>query len=196
MFRNNRLLTALALSVIVLSFASAATAKPTEYDLVIKRLREKYKAKKVSIPFMSLARAIVAVARPAGVKAFKITVFEGLQISKETLDSEMRAGLGQIFGEDWVPILRVRSREGEQVYMYMREVRQDVKINLVTIDKEQAVVVRATFNPDKLVEFMNNPKLFGISLADEQSNNKQPDNKPSPPADDDPPPPPIAKPVK
>jgi len=108
----------------------------------------------------------------------------------------MRAGLGEIFGEDWVPILRVRSREGEQVYMYMREVRQDVKINLVTIDKEQAVVVRATFNPDKLVEFMNNPKLFGISLADEQSNNKQPDNKPPSPPDDDPPPPLIAKPVK
>ena len=194
MFRNNRLLTALALSVIVFSFASAATAKPNEYDMVVKRLREKYKAKKVSIPFMSLARAIVAVARPAGVKAFKITVFEGLQISKETLDSEMKAGLGEIFGEGWVPILHVRSREGEQVYMYMREAREDVKINLVTIDKEQAVVVRATFNPDKLVEFMNNPKLFGISLADEQSNNKQPDNKP--PTEDDPPPPLIAKPVK
>jgi len=196
MFRSNRILTALALSVIALSFASAVIAQPNEYDLVVRQLKTRYKAKKVGIPFMSLARAIVAMARPAGVKAFKITVFEGLQISKETLDGEMRAGLGQIFNEDWIPILRVRSREGEQVYMYMREVRQDVKINLVTIDKESAVVVRATFNPDKLVEFINDPKIFGISLADEPSSNKQPDNKPPPPTDEDPPPPLIAKPIK
>src|SRR5262245_20124615 len=142
MYRNNRILIALALSVIALSFVSAVTAQPNEYELVVRQLKTNYKAKKVSIPFMSLARAIVAIARPAGVKAFKITVFDGLQISKETFDGEMRAGLGKIFGEDWIPILRVRSRDGEQVYMYMREWRQDVKINLVTIDKEQAVVVR------------------------------------------------------
>src|SRR5262249_507071 len=102
--------------------------------------------------------------------------------------------------QDWIPILRVRSRDGEQVYMYMREWRQDVKINLVTIDKEQAVVVRATFNPDKLVEFMNNPKLFGISLADDKPGDKpagglQLPSEPPPP-DNDPPPPPIAKTVK
>ncbi|MGH9820711.1 MAG: hypothetical protein ACRD43_11130 [Pyrinomonadaceae bacterium] len=174
MFRKNKVLTALALSVIALSFTSAATAKPNEYDLVIKHLREKYKAKKVGIPFMTLARVIVAVARPAGVKAFKITVFEGLQFSKETLDKEMQEALRGTFGPEWIPILRVRSRDGEQVYMYMRESGQDVKINLVTIDKENAAVIRATFNPDKLIDFMNNPKIFGISLDDKPKENQTP----------------------
>jgi hypothetical protein len=63
--------------------------------------------------------------------------------------------------------------------MHMREDGKNVRINLVTIDKENAAVIRATFNPDKLIEFMNDPKIFGISLADSIST-KQPDNQPPP----------------
>lgn len=183
MSMKTKLFAALALSLFVFSLSSAASAKPTEYDRVIQRLKTQYKAKKVGIPFMSLARFVVAVARPAGVKSFKLTLFNGLQFSRDTLDSEMQAGLRETFGPEWIPILRVRSREGEQVYMYMRESGKDVKINLVTIDKENAAVIRATFNPDKLVEFMNNPQIFGISLDDEQHPDKtsagQPVNAPT-----------------
>lgn len=164
MLVKRRLLTILALSLFVVSLSPAAIAKPSEYDLVIRHLKTKYKAKKVGIPFMSLARLVVAIARPAGVKSFKITLFNGLQFSRESLDREMQVALRETFGPEWIPILRIRSREGQQVYMYMREAGENVKITVVTIDKENAAVIRATFNPDKLVEFMNDPKIFGISL--------------------------------
>ncbi len=55
----------------------------------------------------------------------------------------------------------------------MREAGSSVKIAVVTIDKEQAAVIRATFNPEKLADFINNPKIFGISLDD---NNQRPNN--------------------
>ncbi|MFT3745307.1 MAG: hypothetical protein QM785_13565 [Pyrinomonadaceae bacterium] len=48
----------------------------------------------------------------------------------------------------------------------MREDSSNVKITLVTIDTENAAVIRATFSPDKLAEFINNPRIFGISLSD------------------------------
>lgn len=146
--------------------APAANAKPGEYKLIVNHLKSKYKAKKVKIPFIWLARAVVSVVRPAGVKSFSITMFEGLQFSRDTLDKEMRTAMRSSFGEEWSPILNIRSREGQQVYMYMREAGNVVKLALVTIDKENAAVIRATFNPDKLADFMNDPKIFGISLND------------------------------
>jgi hypothetical protein len=169
-------LTAMTLLLLVFTFAvpSANAKGGGEYKAVVKHLKTKYQAKKVKIPFMWLARFAVSVVRPAGVKSFSVTIFEDLKFSRETLDEEMQSALKNSFSADWSPILRVRSREGEQVYMYMREAGKSVKITVVTIDKEQAAVIRATFNPEKFAEFINDPKIFGVSLndSDRQANNK------------------------
>lgn len=160
---------------LVFTFAAPQTeAKPNEYKSIVNHLKTKYQAKKVRIPMLWLARFAVSVARPAGVKSFSITMFENLKFSRATLDEEMQSAMKNSFSADWSPILRVRSRTGEQIYMYMREAGNSVKITLVTIDKDQAAIIRATFNPDKLAEFMNNPKIFGVSLDD---NEKQALNK-------------------
>lgn len=155
--------------------APAANAKGGEYGKIVRHLKTKYQAKKVKIPFLWLARFAVSVVRPAGVKSFSVTLFEDLKFSKETLDAEMQAAMRSSFGAEWSPILRVRSRDGQQVYMYMRDAGEKaVRISLVTIDKEQAAVIRATVNPDKLAEFMDNPKIFGISLDDDAKENNNP----------------------
>jgi hypothetical protein len=148
--------------------------KPGEYKAIVSHLKTKYKAKKVKIPFMFLARFAVSVVRPAGVKSFSVTVFEDLKFSRETLDAEMQTAMRNSFDADWSSILRVRSRTGEQVYMYMREAGNSVRIAVVTIDKQQAAVIRATFNPEKLAEFINDPKIFGISLDDTDSRTSNP----------------------
>lgn len=161
--------------------APAANAKGNEYKSVVKHLKTKYRAKKVKIPFMFLARFAVSVVRPAGVKSFSVTLFEDLKFSRETLDAEMQTAMKNSFSAEWSPILRVRSRTGEQVYMYMREAGKSVKIAVVTIDKQQAAVIRATFSPEKLADFINDPKIFGISLDD---NDHQAVNKDSTPKTD------------
>lgn len=149
--------------------APQANAKGNEYKQIVKHLKTKYQAKKVKIPFLWLARFAVSVVRPAGVKSFSITLFEDLKFSRETLDEEMQAAMKDSFGADWSSILRVRSRTGEQVYMYMRDAgKNSVKLAVVTINNEQAAVIRATINPEKLAEFINNPKIFGISLDDNE----------------------------
>lgn len=140
--------------------------KPGEYKAIVSHLKTKYRAKKVKIPFMFLARLAVSVVRPAGVKSFSVTLFEDLKFSRETLDAEMQNVMRRSFDANWSPILRVRSRTGEQIYMYMREAGSVVKIAVVSIEKQQAAIVRATFNPEKLAEFVNDPKIFGISLND------------------------------
>ena len=119
-----------------------AEAKGNEFDTVCNHLKTKYQAKKVKIPFMWLARFAVGVVRPAGVKSFKVTTFRNLQFSPETLNDEMKNLMSNSFDENWTPIMRVRSQTGEQVYMNMREEGNNVKILVVTINKNEAVVVR------------------------------------------------------
>lgn len=161
--------------LMLLSFSIAAPAsyaKPSEYDKIVRHLKTSYKAKKVSIPFMWFARFAVSVVRPAGVKSFSVTLFEDLRFSRETLDKEMQTAMKNSFKGDWTSILRARSAEGTQAYMYMREDGKNVKLAVVTIDKEKAAIIRATVSPERLAEFVNDPKIFGISLNDGQNEKK------------------------
>lgn len=176
MLKRTKTLICLAFLMLAFIFASPldANAKGGEYKAVVKHLKTKYQAKKVKIPFVWLARFAVSVVRPAGVKSFSVTLFEDLKFSRDTLDEEMQQTMRSSFDANWSPIMRVRSRTGEQVYMYMREAGTSVKIAVVTIDKQQAAVIRATFSPEKLADFINDPKIFGISLDDrnETASNK------------------------
>ena len=65
--------------------------------------------------------------------------------------------------------------------MYMREEGKSVKIAVVTIDKENAAVIRATFSPERLAEFINDPKIFGISLNDNSTVQDEDPKKDLPP---------------
>lgn len=155
------------LAAFLFTFAAPnLSAKDKEYDAIMKHLQTTYQAKKVKIPFMWLARFAVRIIKPAGVKSFSFTMFENLKFSRETLDEEMQSAMRNSLNPEWIPLLRVRSRDGEQVYAYMRESGKDVKMMLVTINRDEAALIRATFNPEKLADFINNPKIFGISLGD------------------------------
>lgn len=179
--QRKRLIVSFALLLFVFALTiQTANAKDGEFDKVVSHLKSKYQAKKVKIPFLWVAKFAVKIVRPAGVKSFDITLFEDLKFSKTTLDEEMQSAMRNSLSAEWSPILRVRSRNGEQVYMYMREAGKDVKIIFVTIDNNEAAVIRAKFNPEKLAEFINDPKIFGVSLSDsdQRASNKEKKAKP------------------
>jgi hypothetical protein len=168
----------LALLLSILVFASSAIAKPSEFDLISRHLKQHYKAKKVSIPFLFLAKAIVHIAKPAGVKSFGVSLYSDLQFSFDTIDTEMQQAMRSSFGPEWTSVFHVRSRDGQQAYMYMKEDGNDVKLAVVTIEKDGAAIIRATISPDRLASFINDPSVFGISLGDKNSE-KQPPQTPT-----------------
>jgi hypothetical protein len=167
--RNRKLIT---LTFLLIAFAlfvpNAIAQKKDGFKAIKKHLETNYQAKKVRIPFMWLAKLAVKVVRPAGVKSFDVTMFENLTFKQSYLDREMQLGMQDSLGADWSPILRVRSREGEQIYAYLHDEGENVKVMFVAIDKTNATVVRAKFNADKFVEFLNNPKIFGFSIGDDK----------------------------
>src|SRR5215813_1400295 len=119
--RKYALSMAVILSFLLCAGAITGEAKPRKYDAIVQHLKTKYHAKKVNLLFMWAARAVVSIAKPAGVKSFSLTVFRNLKFSRESIDSEMQEVMRSSYGPEWSEIFHVRSRTGQQAYMYMTE---------------------------------------------------------------------------
>lgn len=159
-------LVAFVMTAIMLSAASQTVrADDPEFDAITNHLKLHYNARRVSIPFLGLANFFVKIVRPAGVKSFKVAIFEDLNFTPGKADSELGLVMRNALSAEWQPILRTRSRDGEQVYIYAREAGENLKLMVVTIDHTDAVVARVKVSPKRLSEFLNNPKILGISVG-------------------------------
>src|SRR5215218_4078166 len=106
---------------------------------------------------------VVRNVRPAGVKSFKLAVFE--EVTRAGDVSGLGEAVGRSLGPQWRPLIRVRTGRGsEQTHVYVREAGDNLKVMIVTLDGEQATVIRAKVNPEGLARFARDPKLLGISL--------------------------------
>jgi hypothetical protein len=158
-------LVAFIFAAALLSAASqTARAEDHEFDAITQHLKLHYHAKRVHIPFLGFANFFVKIIRPAGVKSFKVAIFENLNFTSEGPDSGLSLVMRNALSADWQPLVHVRSRDGEQVYVYARGEGKDIKLMVVTIDHSDAVVARVKIDPQKLSEFIKNPKILGISV--------------------------------
>jgi len=154
-----------ALTALLLAFvlSTPATARADDFDSVVKNVRAACGGRKVRIPFLGLAGFATKIVRPAGVKSFKLAVFEDLTRPGDV--SGLGAAIGQSLGPQWRPLVRVRSGRGAaQTHVYVRDSGDDLKLMIVTLDGEQATVIRAKVNPEALARFARDPKILGVSL--------------------------------
>ena len=152
-------------AALLLAFAlcAPATARADDFDSVVKNVRAACGGKKVRIPFLGLAGFATRIVRPAGVKSFKLAVFEDLTRTGDA--SRLGAAIGQSLGPEWRPLVRVRAGRGTgQTHVYVREAGDNLKLMIVTLDGAQATVIRAKINPEALARFARDPKILGISL--------------------------------
>lgn len=155
---------ALVVLSLVFLLHSPASARGDDFDAVVRNVREACGGKRVRIPFLGLANFASKFVRPAGVKSFKLAVFEGLTRSGDV--SGLGAAIGRTLGPEWRPLVRVRSGRGaEQTHIYVRDAGEDLKLMLVTFDSEQATVVRVKVKPEALAKFARDPKVLGIPLG-------------------------------
>jgi hypothetical protein len=162
--RQRYLLYILALVVALSCLPQAASAKDPEFDAIAKHIQAQYKARRRKIPFMGLANFAVKLIRPAGVKSIKVAIFEELNHVPAAGSNELSLVMRSALSSEWLPLVRIRSRDGEQIYVYARAAGESIQLMVVSIGRTEAVVARAKVNPQKLKEFLDNPKILGISL--------------------------------
>lgn len=148
------------------ALAFNAQAKGKGFKDVVKHIENQYGAKKTRIPFLGLANFAVKVVRPAGVKGFKLAVFEGQNFAARPGTIPFDVAMREAYKKDWMPFVQLNSkRGGGQVFIYARNAGKDLEFAVVTLQEREAVVLEARFNPDAAAKFLENPKIMGISLG-------------------------------
>lgn len=157
--------------------AAPAIAKDKEFAPIADQLKTQYRARRQKIPFLGLANLAVKIVRPAGVKGFKLAIFEDLQFDPEQRDFDLSAFVRNTLGREWRPLVRVFSRANrEQTHIYVKGEggKKDLKLMIVTVDGSEAVLLRVKLNPHTLVKWMHDPKIMGISLAGKSAPKQSP----------------------
>ncbi|MEW6210496.1 MAG: VWA domain-containing protein [Acidobacteriota bacterium] len=152
--------------VIVILLAQPA-ALGDDFDMIVKNIESHYNAKKRRIPFLGLAGFFVKIIRPAGVKSFKLAVFDEQDFRPGQRDFEFERSVKKsINSKKWKPMTRAISRStGNRAFVYTHQSGKDMEMLTVTFSNRQAIVVQAKINPDAVARFMEKPEILGFSLA-------------------------------
>ena len=162
----------------MLTLAPAASfAGDESFSSVVKHIKSNYHARQQGFfGAMMLARFAVKFIKPAGVKNFKAVLLKDLDYSEAP---SPRNGQFHSFIQDkidprWTPLVQYSSpREKQWTYVFVTREKEDVQLLVVTLQQKDAVVLQTKFSPERLIEFMNNPQIMGITL---NSDNKSRDN--------------------
>jgi hypothetical protein len=182
-----RLLTVAVLITIAPVAASAGSGGDESFSSVVKHIKSNYHGKQQGFAgFVNLARFVVKVIKPAGVKNFKVTMLTDLDYSRAARPEtpEFHMTLQDRIHAIWSPLVQFSSpREKQWTYIYVTQEKKDVKILAVAVQEKQAVVFQMKFSPEKLSAFISDPRIMGISFKDDEKRFAQP-----PPGQADPPP--------
>jgi hypothetical protein len=172
MTKRTRTITRVALFIVLLTLASMpARADDKSFSTVVKHIKSNYKAKQQSFfGMMMFARLAVKVVKPAGVKNFKIALLRDLNYGEGPRPNspEFHAFIRSQIDSVWSPLIQYSSpREKQWTYVYALHEKDDVKVLVVAMQEHDAFVLQTKFSPEKLIEFMNDPKIMGVALKHE-----------------------------
>jgi hypothetical protein len=157
MKRNRRLTPGLLLLGTLLALPGFLRAGDREFDAIVQRLQAHYHQRPVHL--MGLAGFFANRAHPEGVKNIKLAVFEDLDSSLHPPDAEFDSFLQQVVGPVFRPFVRVSSRrDGEQTFVYARESGNDWEMLVVTLERDEACVIKMKLNPDAVSRWIEEPE--------------------------------------
>lgn len=145
---------------------TSVAAADREFDAAVRHVESNFEGRRVWIPFLGVAEFVCAIARPAGVKHFKLAVFESLRALSDELPDFTS------LGSDWRPLVRVRNRRSrESTAIYAKEQGDWTKIVLLTTERRDATVISMTMRPSQLIDFVENLRGLRRVRADVPQSN-------------------------
>jgi hypothetical protein len=129
----------------------APALRAGDFDTLVARFSHESGATRTHIPFFWVARAVVAVAHPAGASELNLAVFEHASFEPRRFRELTDDAVGGV----WKPLIRVSSRNGESTNIYSRPAGRDLHLLLATLDHDGATFVELQVGPEALMAFID-----------------------------------------
>lgn len=128
-----------------------ALAEDWDFDRAVRGVERDLGGRRLKIPLFGLISAIAyPVYRPMGVKNFKMVIFEDLERRREAAPAPRLE-----LGPGWRPVVRVVERHGDTVNIYARDEGTWVRMILLTVDHDDAVLMQFKIRPSGLLTFVS-----------------------------------------
>jgi len=107
---------------LLLVIASQSLVRADDFGMIVGKIEKHYGAKKKKIPFLGLAGFAVKLIRPAGVKSFKVAIFEDQDFAPGQRDRGFEQAVASSLKEKWTPTVRSNDRvSGNRSYVYTHQ---------------------------------------------------------------------------
>lgn len=139
--------------VSALALTAAAPARADFHDIA-RRIEKAHGARRTSIPFMGLGRLVVKIMQPDGILDFQIAVYEKGQIPP---GADLQSIVSQGLEPGWKPIVRVRSKKGEQSFIFIRPTDRGMRLIVLAQDREETALIEVEMGPERFALAMSEP---------------------------------------
>jgi hypothetical protein len=136
----------------------AADARPAgdEFNDIVHHIEAEYHVHRSYPLLMAFAGFVAKCSSFAGVKGFKIALFEDQTLPGTDVDRRLDEIVQSAGRSGWQPLMRsVSRRSGEHNYIYVRGPSKELTMLIVNVESDEAVVVEVKIDADKLSQFIN-----------------------------------------
>src|SRR5579864_1986563 len=160
MIRNSKTFTfALALSVAAFFGPAQNAFARDDFGKIVHHIEANYHVHRQHRWVMGLAGFTVKFWHIAGVKNFKGAIFENQPFVNAASDTRFDEVVRAAMDSGWQPLVQSWDRHtGERTYVYAQEVASkkgsDMKLLVVNLESNEAVVLQVKVDPEKLDEFI------------------------------------------
>lgn len=155
MKNKNRLLFVIALAAATLFTSSPQAQANDDFGKIVKHIEVTYHVHRQHRWVMGIAGFVVKVSHIGGVKSFKGAIFENQPFVHAASDTRFNEVMREAMNSGWQPMVQEWDRRsGERTYVYAQDLGKDLKVLVVSVESNDAVVIQVKVNPDKLQDFI------------------------------------------
>jgi hypothetical protein len=155
MIRNSKTLSFACLMLAGLFTSAQKAYARDDFGNIVHHIEANYHVHRQHRWVMGLAGFTVTFWHVAGVKNFKGAIFENQPFVNAASDTRFDQVVRAAMDSGWQPLIQTWDRHtGERTYIYAQDLGKDMKVLVVSLESNEAVVLQVKVDPKKLNGFI------------------------------------------